>query len=222
MTPNDIQQINEVRFKVISPSQTFDVDSLFHFWQVSFHQEQRTFWYLIITTVCVLEILGILCFYLRSHIHRYIVKSLHQHHYQTQYCYSKSFASNSRTNSKNSFSKKQWTSMWSHFYGLSTKTSRVTSFLIRNKMVASKSPMTRFTLWLKREASQREDCWISGYHTFSTDIRHLHPQRRTYQIVITRGTRKYSLIYKSTHYKVTFTLWLFWNILYWLQFYYCE
>ena len=69
MTPREVQQIDEVRSRVITPSQTFEVDSLFHLRQVSIHQEQRTFWYLIVTTtVCALAILEILCFSLRSFI----------------------------------------------------------------------------------------------------------------------------------------------------------
>ena len=74
MTPKEIQQIDEVRFKVMAPSQTFDVDSLINLRQVSFHQKQRTYWHLIITTVCVLAIFGILCFSVLSYIHRHIVR----------------------------------------------------------------------------------------------------------------------------------------------------
>jgi hypothetical protein len=67
ITPREIQQIEEVRSTVITPSQTFDVDSLFHLRQVSLHQEQRAFWQpMITTTVGALAILGILCFSLRS------------------------------------------------------------------------------------------------------------------------------------------------------------
>ena len=55
------------------PSQTFDVDSLFNLRQVSFHQEQCTYWHLIITTVCVLAIFGIVCFSFRSYTHRHSV-----------------------------------------------------------------------------------------------------------------------------------------------------
>ena len=50
MTPKEIQQIDEVRPKVMAPSTTYDVDSLFKLRQVSFRQEQRTYWHLIITT----------------------------------------------------------------------------------------------------------------------------------------------------------------------------
>jgi len=73
ITPREVQQIDEVRSRVITPSQTFDVYSLFHLRQVSFHQEQRTFWHLILTTtVCALAILGILCFSLLSHVHNFV------------------------------------------------------------------------------------------------------------------------------------------------------
>jgi hypothetical protein len=73
ITPREVQQMEEVRSRVITPSQTFDVDSLIHLRQVSVHQEQRTFWHLTVTTaVCTLAILGILCFSLRSHVHNFI------------------------------------------------------------------------------------------------------------------------------------------------------
>ena len=73
ITPKENQQIDEVRSRVITPSQTFDVDSLLHLLQVSLHQEQRTFWHLIVTTtVCALAILGILCSPLRSHVLNFI------------------------------------------------------------------------------------------------------------------------------------------------------
>jgi len=68
ITPREVQQIDEVRSRVINPSKTFDVDSLFHL-----HQEQRTFWHLkVTTTVCALALFGILCFSLRSHVHYFI------------------------------------------------------------------------------------------------------------------------------------------------------
>jgi len=73
ITRKEIQQIDEVRSRVITPSQTFGVDSLFHLPQVSLQQEQRIFWHLVVTTiVCTLAILGILCFSLRSHAHNFI------------------------------------------------------------------------------------------------------------------------------------------------------
>ena len=73
ITPREVQQIDEVRSRVITPSQTLDVDSLFHLRQVSLQQDQRTFWHLIVTTtVCALAILGILCFSLRSYVHYFL------------------------------------------------------------------------------------------------------------------------------------------------------
>jgi len=70
ITLKKIQQIEEVRPRVITPSQTFDVDSLFHLRHVSLHQEQRTFLHLIVTTIfCTL---AILYFSLRFHIHNFI------------------------------------------------------------------------------------------------------------------------------------------------------
>ena len=57
----------------MAPSQKYDVESLLKLRRVSFRQEQRTYWLLIITTtVCVIAILGVLCFSLRSVIHRHI------------------------------------------------------------------------------------------------------------------------------------------------------
>jgi len=73
ITPNEIQQNRRSEIQNITPSQTFDVDSLFHLRQVSLHQEQRTFWHLIVnTTICALAILGILCFILRSYVLNFI------------------------------------------------------------------------------------------------------------------------------------------------------
>ena len=69
ITPKEIQQTDKVRFRVITPSQKFDVDSLFHLRQVSFHQEQRTFWHRIVTAAaCTFAVLGMLCFSLCSHV----------------------------------------------------------------------------------------------------------------------------------------------------------
>jgi hypothetical protein len=70
ITLKETQKIDEVRSRVITPSQTFDVNSLFHFRQVSLHQEQNTFWHLIVTTT--VRALGILCFSLRSCVLNFI------------------------------------------------------------------------------------------------------------------------------------------------------
>jgi len=69
ITPKEIQQIDEVRSRVTTYAQSFDVNSLFHLQQVSLYQEQCTFWHLIVTTiVCTLAILGILYLSLRSYM----------------------------------------------------------------------------------------------------------------------------------------------------------
>ena len=69
ITQKEIQQIDEVRSRVTTHAQSFDVNSLFHLRQVSLYQEQRTFWHLIATTiVCALAILGILYLSLRSYV----------------------------------------------------------------------------------------------------------------------------------------------------------
>jgi hypothetical protein len=157
-TLREVQQIDEVRSIVITPSQTFDVDSLFHLRQVSLHQEQRTFWHLIVTTaVCALAVLGILCFSLRSHpcTQLYTLLSLHKHAYRTQDCYFKSFARNSRTQAKNAFSKKRRTSTRCYIYGLSTETSRIIIIKIHAKMVARKSLVNESSTRLQSDVSTR-------------------------------------------------------------------
>jgi len=145
--------------------------------------------------------------------------SLHKHHYRTQYCYFKSFANNSWTQSNNSFFKKRRTSKRCYFYGLFTETSPITTFITHAKIVVSKSLVNESSTRLQRDTSKQDElCWVSGTHIrFSAAIRCLH--RRTH--VRHRETRMYSLIYKFALYKDTFTLWLLW-ILYWLKFYYCK
>ena len=73
ITPKEIKQIDEVRSRVTTHAQSFDVNSLFHFRRASLQQEQRTFWQLLITTtVCALAILGILYLSLRSYVQHFI------------------------------------------------------------------------------------------------------------------------------------------------------
>ena len=133
IAPREIQQIDEVRSRVITPSQTFDVDSLFHLRQVSLHQEQRTFWHLIVTTtVCALAILGILCFsFTFPCTLLYTLLSLHKRHYRTQYCYFKNPSPeipepSQRTHLPRSDELPQDVNI----YGLSTETSRI--IIIKN------------------------------------------------------------------------------------------
>ena len=71
--PKEIQLIDEVRSRVTTHAQSFDVNSLFHLRQASLHQEQRTFWHLLITTtVCALAILGVLYLSLHSYVQHFI------------------------------------------------------------------------------------------------------------------------------------------------------
>jgi len=157
ITPRQVQQINEVISRVITPSQTFDVDSLFHLRQVSLHQEQRTVWHLIVTTTGLRT-----CNFLNSVLFLtfpctllYTLSSLYKHHYRTQYCYFKFLARNSRTQSKNLFSKKRRTSTRCYFYMLPTETSRITIIKIHAKMGASKSLVNESSTRLQRDVSTR-------------------------------------------------------------------
>jgi len=73
ITPKEIQQIDEVRSRVTTNSQSFDVNPLFYLRQFSLYQEQRTFCNLIVTSmVCALAILGNLYLSLRSYLQHYI------------------------------------------------------------------------------------------------------------------------------------------------------
>ena len=66
----EVKQLEDVKSKVMVPSQSFDVDSLFHIKQATLHQTHQTNWQLIaISIVCVIAILGILYLSFRSSLH---------------------------------------------------------------------------------------------------------------------------------------------------------
>ena len=70
LLPAEVKQLEDVKSKVMVPSQSFDVDSLFHIKQATMHQTHQTYWQLIaISTVCVIAILGILYLSFRSSLH---------------------------------------------------------------------------------------------------------------------------------------------------------
>ena len=72
LLPAEVKQLEEVKSKVMVPSQSFDVDSLFHIRvkQATLHQTHQTYWKLIaISTVCDIAIRGILFLSFRSSLH---------------------------------------------------------------------------------------------------------------------------------------------------------
>jgi len=68
MSP-EVKRLDEVTSKVMTPSQTFDMDSLFHIRQASLRQTNQTYWHVIATTsICAITILGILYLSLRTYV----------------------------------------------------------------------------------------------------------------------------------------------------------
>jgi hypothetical protein len=68
-SPEEVAGLDEIKSKVVVPSQTFDIDSLFHIRQTSSRQAQQTYWHLIVTiTACAVAILSVLYFSLRSYL----------------------------------------------------------------------------------------------------------------------------------------------------------
>jgi len=47
-SPEEVARLDEVRSKVVVPSQNFDIDSHFHIRQTSSRQTQQTYWHLIL------------------------------------------------------------------------------------------------------------------------------------------------------------------------------
>ena len=63
----EVTQLDEVKSKVMMPSQSYDVNSLFHIEQASARQSHITYWYHIATmSVCAVAILGVIYLSLRS------------------------------------------------------------------------------------------------------------------------------------------------------------
>jgi hypothetical protein len=68
MSPGEVKELDEVKSKVMTPSQT-DMVSLFHIKQSAMLQTNQTYWHLIATTsVCAFVILGILYLSLRTYL----------------------------------------------------------------------------------------------------------------------------------------------------------
>jgi hypothetical protein len=67
ITPREAARLDDVKSKVMLPSQTFDVNSLYHINQASLRQGRQTFWHLIVTTsFCAVAVMIILYLSLRS------------------------------------------------------------------------------------------------------------------------------------------------------------
>ena len=73
ISPDFTQQLNDVKLRVLASPRTLDVDSIVHIHHTSLQRERQSYWHLIIIkTVCTITIIGILCFTLRSYLHREI------------------------------------------------------------------------------------------------------------------------------------------------------
>ena len=74
ISPELIQQLNDVKSRVMASPRNLDIDSTVHVHHASLQQERQSYWHLIIiTTVCTITIIGILCFSLRSCLYRKIL-----------------------------------------------------------------------------------------------------------------------------------------------------
>jgi hypothetical protein len=74
ISPELIQQLNDVKSQVMVLPCTLDVDSNVHVHHTSLQQDQQSYLHLIIiTTVCIITIIGILCFSLRSCLYHKIL-----------------------------------------------------------------------------------------------------------------------------------------------------
>jgi len=77
LSPELIQQLDGVKSRVLASPRILDVDNIVHVHHVSLRQ---SYWNLIvITTVCTITFIGILCFSLRSHIYRKILPCFPTH-----------------------------------------------------------------------------------------------------------------------------------------------
>jgi len=71
ISPELIQQLNDVKSRVMASPRNLDVDSIVHVHHASLQRERQSYWHLIIiTTVCTITIIGIHCFSLRSCLYR--------------------------------------------------------------------------------------------------------------------------------------------------------
>ena len=67
ISPEEITRLDEVKSKVIVPSQSYYVNSLFHIEQASARQPPQTYWHQIATmSICAVAILGVISLSLRS------------------------------------------------------------------------------------------------------------------------------------------------------------
>jgi len=84
LSPELIQQLNDVKSRVMTSPRNLDVDSIVHVHHASLQQERQSYCHLIIIrTVCTITFIGILCFSLRSHIYRQILPWFPTHKTQT-------------------------------------------------------------------------------------------------------------------------------------------
>jgi len=80
ISPELIQQLNDVKPRVTASPRNLAVDSIVHVHHASLQQQRQSYWHLIIiTTVCTITIIGILCFSLRSRIYRQILPCFSTH-----------------------------------------------------------------------------------------------------------------------------------------------
>jgi hypothetical protein len=71
LSPEWTQNLNDVKSRIMASPRTLDVDSILHVHHTSLQRERQSYWHLIIvTTVCTAKIIGILCFFPRSYLHR--------------------------------------------------------------------------------------------------------------------------------------------------------
>ena len=68
-SPEEVTRLDEIKCKVVVPSQTFNIDSLFHIYQTYTRQAQQTYWHLIVTsTACAVTLHSVLYFSLCSYL----------------------------------------------------------------------------------------------------------------------------------------------------------
>jgi len=80
ISPELIQQLNDVKSRVMASPRNLDIDSTVHVHHASLQQERQSYWHLIIiTTVCTITIIGILCFSLRSCLYHKILPCFSTH-----------------------------------------------------------------------------------------------------------------------------------------------
>jgi hypothetical protein len=81
--PEVLQQLDYVKTRVMASPRNLDIDSIVHMHQASLQQDRQLYCHLIITTVCTITIIGILCFSLRYYLYRRILPCFPTHKPQT-------------------------------------------------------------------------------------------------------------------------------------------